>query len=436
MRTNWARTVRFSPASFRQPLSIAQVQEILDQPGKVRVIGAGHSFTPVAATDGTLINLDRLSGLVRVDRVSHRARFLGGTRLRDIPALLAPYGLALPNQGDVNPQSIAGAISTGTHGTGLGFTGFSGMVTGVSVLGADGRLRTVDDNDPDMGFHRLHLGLLGIIVEVELQCVPAFDLIAQEESLAWDDAVETIIDRAGKHDHVEFYWFPHTPAVLLKTNTRVPLGEATPEELATIGPRNRLEHVLTEEVLDNGALWLACEIGSRFPSAVPAINRAATRLASGRSYRAPAHEVFVSPRRVRFREMEYGVPLEEGPRVLRNIRSLIDRSGWRVSFPLEVRISAGDDVPLSTAYGRPTMYIAVHRYIADPYRDYFAGVEEIVAGAGGRPHWGKLHRLSYRDLASRYDRFDEFADAVREADPQRRFTNPYLDRLLSDNSQA
>ena len=424
---NWSGSVRFSPSAYEQPRSIDELVDLTSRPGRLRVLGAGHSFTPVAATDGTLINLDHLSGLIAVDGM--RARFRAGTRLRDVPALLAPYGLALANQGDVNPQSIAGAVSTGTHGTGLGFTGFAGMVTGVTIVGADGQLRQFSEGDPDFGFYRLHLGLLGILVEVELQCVPAFDLIAQEEALPLDEVLDSFIHRAQLHDHVEFYWFPHTDHVLLKTNTRVQPGEA-PGGMAEIGSRSRLGQVLTEEVLDNGGLRVACEIGSLFPAAVPAINRVATRLASGRSYRAAAHDVFVSPRRVRFNEMEYAVPIEEGPHLVRDIRDLIDRKGWQISFPIEVRVAAADDVPLSTAYGRPTAYIAVHRFVRDTYREYFAGVEELASRVGGRPHWGKLHRLQAAQLAARYEHFEDFSRLVQELDPFGKFRSPYFDRLL------
>lgn len=428
MFRNWSGSVRAQPAEFAQPGNDGELMDLVSRSGRVRVVGAGHSFTPVAATDGTLINLDRLSGLVSVEGT--RARFRAGTRLRDIPSLLAPHGLALANQGDVNPQSVAGAVSTGTHGTGLGFTGFAGMVTGVTVLGADGSLRHLSTDDADFAFFRLHLGLLGILTEVELQCVPAFDLIAQEEALPLDEALDSFITRAQSHDHVEFYWFPHTDAVLLKTNTRVEPGSPGPGGLAGIGPRNRWGQMLTEELLDNGALRLACEIGSRLPRTVPSINRLATRLASGRTYRAAAHDVFVSPRRVRFNEMEYAVPLEEGPRLVRNIKSLIDVKGWKISFPIEVRVAAGDDVPLSTAYGRPTAYVAVHRFVRDPYREYFAGVEELALKAGGRPHWGKIHRLRADQLRARYDRFEDFTGLVRDTDPAGRFRSPYFDRLL------
>ena len=428
MLTNWSGSVRHTQWSAVQPRSVDDLRELVDRPGRLRVVGAGHSFTPVAATPGTLINLDLLSGLVAV--TGTRARFHAGTRLRDIPGLLAPHGLALPNQGDVNPQSIAGAVSTGTHGTGLAYTGFAGMVTAMTVLRADGQLEEISEEHPEFTHYRLHLGLLGILVEVEIQCVPAFDLIAHEEALPLNEVLSTFVERARTHDHVEFYWFPHTESVLLKTNTRVEHGAPSPAGLGHIRPRNRFTHILSEEVLDNGALRVACEIGSRIPSAVPAINRLATRLASGRRYRAAAHDVFVSPRRVRFNEMEYAVPIEEAPALVRDIRQLIDDRQWRISFPIEVRVAAADDVALSTAFGRTTAYIAVHRFARDPYRDYFAAVEDRALAVGGRPHWGKMHRLRGRDLASRYPLFAEFTDLVRQEDPGGRFRSPYFDRLL------
>lgn len=432
---NWSGSVRVTPASFVQPDTVDEVQDIVRASKCIRAVGAGHSFTPVAATSGTLLNLDRLSGIVSADRESGRVRFRGGTRLRDIPALLEPYGLALANQGDINAQSLAGAVSTGTHGTGLQFTGFAGMVTGVTIVNASGELVDVADSDPNFPFYVVHLGLLGILVEIEIQCVPAFDIIAVEEQLPLAEIEETFVDRAKVTDHVEFFWFPHSEHVLLKSNTRVPGGADAPAELSGAPFRSRFARTLSEEVIDNGGLRVALETGSRFPKVVPTINRIATKLASGRTYRGPAHEAFVSPRRVRFNEMEYAVPAENGIAAFTEIRTMIDGGDWRISFPIEVRIAGADTVPLSTAYGRDSTYIAVHRFVRDPYKEYFTAVEEILARHGGRPHWGKIHSRSSKYLDSAYPLLGQFRDLVETTDPEGRFGTPYLDRIFLGKSR-
>lgn len=423
MFTNWSGSVS-TRATIHQPHTEAELISLLSGPAPIRTVGAGHSFTPVAASDATMINLDHFSGLAGVDPVTQRVRFLAGTRLRDIPELLLPHGLALPNQGDVNPQSVAGAVSTGTHGTGLGFTGFAGMVTGVTIILADGTVRTVDETDPNFDLYQLTLGMCGIITEVELQCVDTFDMIASETPSTWEEMLDTFVERAGTFDHVEFFWFPGQEGVMLKENTRV-----APDDPRPAPRRNKIAQVLTEEIVDNGILRAVCEAGRIFPSVTLYVNRAATALGSNRTYRAPAHEVFVSPRRVRFHEMEYAVPLEDGPAVLADLRHAIDNLGYPISMPVEVRCASADDVALSTAYQRDTMYIAVHSFVKNNPVDYFNAVEPIFKAAGGRPHWGKMHTLTRSEVEDRYPQLDRFRAFVAELDPEGLFATDYLSFL-------
>ncbi|WP_278189860.1 D-arabinono-1,4-lactone oxidase [Brevibacterium sp. ZH18] len=433
---NWSGHVHAHPHTFARPTSVPElsgiVQTAANDGQRVRVVGAGHSFTPVAAGDDMMINLDRLSGLISADEATGRVRFHAGTRLRDIPSLLAPYGLALANQGDVNPQALAGAISTSTHGTGLGFTGFAGTVTGLSIMGPDGRERELSaTSEPEVfDLARVSLGVLGVVTEIELQCVPSFDLIAEEIVVDFDELLTDLEPRMRAADHFEFYWFPHTGTALTKTNTRVAPGEAGPGHLAEAGVRNQLLNVFDKEVVENGALRLAVELGAAVPRLVPHINRIAQSAVSDRTYRAPGHDVFVTPRRVRFNEMEYALPFESGAEAIREIRDAIESRGWSISFPLEVRSAAHDDVPLSTAYGRETMYIAVHRFVKEDYAEYFRVVEQICRRHGGRPHWGKIHTLGAAELSDLYPRFDDFRELRRQLDPAAMFGNRFTDSLF------
>ena len=278
---------------------------------------------------------------------------------------------------------------------------------------------------------RLSVGVLGVITEVELACVPAFDLVAHERSESLDALLETFVDRSRTADHLEFYWFPHTDRALVKTNVRVAPGAAAPAGMPAAGPRGRLARLVSEEILDNGGLRAISELGHRIPSLVPALNRLAAAATSNRLYRAPAHEVFVSPRRVRFTEMEYAVPLAAGPEALARIRALIERRRWRISFPIEVRTAAADDVPLSTAYGRESMYIACHRFHRDPFEDCFRRIVEILLELGGRPHWGKLHTLETAGLSERYPRFEDFRALRARLDPEAVFGSAYTDALFA-----
>lgn len=433
---NWSGHVHAYPHTFLRPTSVGELGEILTSAAnagqRVRAVGAGHSFNPVAAGDEVMINLDHLSGIITVDEPSQRVRFHAGTRLRDIPALLAPFGLALANQGDVNPQALAGAISTSTHGTGLGFTGFAGTVTGLSLMGPDGTVSHLSATGEPETFDlaRVSLGVLGIVTEIELQCVSAFELIAEEVVTDVDELLADLEARMRAADHFEFYWFPHTDTALTKTNTRVGPGEIGPGHLAEAGVRNRILNLIDKEVVENGALRLAVELGSAVPSLVPRINRIAQAAVSDRTYRAPGHDVFVTPRRVRFNEMEYAVPLAAGAEVVREIRAAIELRGWKISFPIEVRSAAADDVPFSTACERDTMYIAVHRFVKDEFAEYFRVVEQICRRHGGRPHWGKIHGLGADELRELYPRFEDFCALREKLDPQAMFGNRFTDSLF------
>jgi L-gulonolactone oxidase len=391
----------------------------------VRPVGAGHSFTPIAATAGVSLRLGRMTGLRSADARTGQVTLGAGTRLRDIPGLIRRYGLAMANLGDIDAQTIAGAVNTGTHGTGAGLTGLAGQVAALRLALADG---SVVDCSPTtrpelFAAARLGLGAFGVATEVTLACVPAFLLHADEHPEPWQEVVDSFVERAHGVDHLEFYWFPHTATALVKSNTRVPAD-------APLDPIPRWRRLLDDEVLSNGALEVVCRLGTVVPQAIPAINRVAGRLVSVRTYTDDSHAVFTSSRRVRFREMEYGIDPSALPGVARDIDALIRRNGWRISFPLEFRIAAADDIPLSTAYRRETVYVAVHRFWREPYGRYFLEVERILAAAGGRPHWGKLHTQSAATLRDRYPLFDEVRAVRAEVDPDGRFTNPYLDRVL------
>jgi L-gulonolactone oxidase len=427
--TNWGRNQRFAPASVAEPASVEELAETVRAAGtaglRVKPIGAGHSFTPIADTDGVQLRLDKLSGLVAADPESGLVTLRAGTRLRDIPALLAPYGLAMENLGDIDAQSISGAISTGTHGTGDRFGGIATQVRGLEIVLADGSVVSCSGGErPELfAAARVGLGALGVITTVTLQCVPAFLLHAVEKPVPFEEMLGSFHERVARYDHVEFYWFPHTDWTLYKQDTRHP---ADTERL----PLGRVKSYLDDELLSNVAFGALCRIGHHVPGVIRTVNRISATALGSREYRDLSHTVLASPRRVRFCEMEYAVPRETITDVLREVRALIDRRGWRISFPIEVRAAAADDIWLSTASGRETAYIAVHTYFRTGHEEYFRAVEAIVGEVSGRPHWGKLHYLSASDLGARYPRFEDFVRLRKELDPDARFANDYLDRVL------
>ena len=436
--SNWAGTQTCVPGTVHQPADAGEVGRIVRDAvasgSTVRPLGAGHSLTPLVVTDGHRVQLDKMTGFVGSDADAGTVTLQAGTRLRDVPGILRPRGLALANQGDVDPQALAGAVSTGTHGTGLGFTGFAGMVKGFRIVGADGEEVHAYDGAPGTAgdlfrLGRLSLGIFGVITELTLEGVPAFRLSADEHAENFDEVRRTFPERVAAVDHMEFYWFPGTDLALVKENTRLP-GVEGMESANDPGLLGRAGEFIADEVINNAGLLAMCEAAKAAPKLTRKLNAFAAKTVSTRRYVDEAHKVFVSPRRVRFSEMEYAVPLDSLPEVLDEVRRTIDRHHAWVSFPLEIRAAKGDDVALSTAYGRDSAYIAVHRYHREEYREYFDLLEPIFLAAGGRPHWGKLHTLGAEQLRERYPLFDDVAQLRRRLDPNGVFLNDHLRGLF------
>ncbi|TDN92399.1 D-arabinono-1,4-lactone oxidase [Microbacterium sp. BK668] len=426
---NWGRTQSVRPLRVERPASVEAVQRSVEAARRngmtVKPVGAGHSFSAIAVAPGVLLELDDLTGLIEVDRERRRVRMYAGTRLHRIPKLLAPYGLAMQNLGDIDRQSISGAVSTGTHGTGARFGGIATQIVGATLVTGMGDVITVDESQNPELLPAIApgLGALGVLVDVTLQCVPAFVLHAVERPEPLDDVLAGLEERVAGADHFEFYWFPHTDVALTKTNTRLPAD-------APKAPLPRMGKWIDEELLSNGVYRLACAVGTAVPGIIPSFSRLAVRLTGNREYTDASTGVFTQNRDVRFREMEYALPAENVRPAFEALRALIRDRGWRISFPVEVRFAASDPLWLSTAHGRESGYIAVHRYWCEDPAEYFDGVEQIMLGFGGRPHWGKMHTLDAGVLRERYPRFEDFRAVRDRLDPERIFQNGYLQRVL------
>jgi FAD-linked oxidoreductase len=426
---NWGRSASVKPLRVERPRTPEGVQRAVkaavSQGLTVKAVGAGHSFTGIAVAPGVLLELDDMQGLVSADAATGRVTLLAGTRLHRIPGLLARYGLAMENLGDIDRQSISGAISTGTHGTGAGFGGLATQVVGLTLITAAGEFLRIDDeqNAELLPAAALGLGALGVIVEVTLQCVPAFVMQAIDEPAPLADVLATLDARVAASDHFEFYWFPHTDVALTKRQTRLP-ESARREPLPVVGKW------IDETLLSNGVYRVVCAAGQAVPAITPPFSRLAVKLTGDRRYTDLSHRVLTQSRTVRFREMEYALPVENVVPAFRAVQALIAERGWRIEFPIEVRFAREDSIWLSTAHGRATGYIAVHRYWrADP-TEYFEAVERIMLEHGGRPHWGKLHTLTADQLRERYPRFGDFTALRDRLDPDRRFANRHLERIL------
>ncbi|HEX2145821.1 MAG TPA: D-arabinono-1,4-lactone oxidase [Glycomyces sp.] len=428
---NWSGTEHADPARTVRPAdadSLAAAVTAAASDGlRVKAVGAGHSFSGIAVADGVQIDMGGLDHVVAVDAKSGLVTVEAGMPLWRLNQVLDAHGLALENMGDIDRQTISGAISTGTHGTGDRYRGFAWQVKGLKLVLADGSIVGCTEFErPELfAAARLGLGALGVIAEVTLQCVPAFRLKAVERPERLEAVLGDLDELVAGHDHFEFYWFPHTDRTLTKRNDRYAMSEAG-------RPPSRLSYWWSEGFTENTLFEASNRVGARFPGMVPGLNRLAGRVWSAREYTDVSHKVFASPRSVVFREMEYALPREALPEVLLELQAMVERERHLVSFPVEVRFAAADDIWLSTAHGRRTAYVAVHQYHKHDHEAYFKDCAAIFDAVEGRPHWGKMHTLDARQLAKRYKHFEDFLKVRDEVDPDRRFANAYLERVLGD----
>ncbi|WP_448624859.1 D-arabinono-1,4-lactone oxidase [Geodermatophilus sp. URMC 64] len=430
---NWAGNQQATVDVVR-PSSADEVADVLTRAAahgrRVRPIGSGHSFTGIGRPEDVQLLTDRLVGIRQITD-DGLVTVGAGTPLHRLNAELARRGWSLTNLGDIDRQTVAGALATGTHGTGARFGGLATQVRGLELVTSAGEVLHCDAGHHPEVFSaaRISLGALGVVTALTLQAEPAFALRAVEGPGTLTRALAEFDELMTGSDHVEFYWFPHTDAVLIKCNTRVPLAEG-------LDPLPRWRAVWDDEVLSNAAFAGVIAAGKRVPALVPPLARLSARALTQRTWTDHAHRVFVSRRRVRFLEMEYAVPRAEAPAVLGELRRAHEASDWREAFPVEVRVAAADDIPLSTASGRDSAYIAAHVPAhTDPGR-WFQILEKIAGEVGGRPHWGKLHGLDADVLRQRYPRFGEFIAVRDRLDPTGLLGNEHLDRVLGPPHQA
>ncbi len=416
---NWARNQRSAPSAVHRPAReealVRIVKEAAGAGQRIKVVGSGHSFTGIALTDGRLVDLSNYGRVLDADLEKRTVTVQAGIRLSRLNEELEARGLAMENLGDVTYQSISGAISTATHGTGAKLRGLHSQVVGLRVIAADGAVIDCSaDVEPEV-FQavRVGLGAASVISTVTLQCVPAFNLRAVEMPMAVDEVVESLDEHVDGNKHFEFFWLPHTRWALTKRNNRT---EEPPAR------RGRWQELRDDVLISNYMFGAICRLGRLRPSLIP---RLATSLpSSGRvEYVDRSYRVFASPRLVRFYEMEYSIRREAAVEAFSRLRSFVERSGLMISFPVEVRFTAGDDAFLSTAHGRDSCYIAVHVFEGTQYQQYFEAVEDIMDDYGGRPHWGKLHFQTAETLAPRYPEWDRF-QAARAPGPARAVYEP------------
>ncbi|GIE98273.1 D-arabinono-1,4-lactone oxidase [Paractinoplanes rishiriensis] len=421
--TNWAGNQHAAATDILTPGTVdelaTQVKEASATGRRIKAVGSGHSFTAIAVADDQRMHLHRLAGLVSID--GPLVTVQAGMPLATLNAVLAEHGLAMPNLGDIDAQTVAGAIATGTHGTGTQHGTLASAVEGVKLVTGTGEILTVERGDEIFPAVALGLGALGVLAEVTLRCVDAFVLLADERPMPLREIMAGIDDWVPGNDHLEFFWYPYTDRAQLKRNNRVAANDR---------PLSRFRGWLDDQFLSNTVFAGVCRLGRAVPAAVPAISAISARALTARVYTDRSDRVFCTPRRVHFTEMEYEIPRAALPEVMAALPRLIGELPFRVQFPVEVRFTGPDDAWLSHGYGRESAYVAVHQYIGAPSEPYFRAVEALCEPLGGRPHWGKIHYRTAETLRPAYERFDDFRAVRDRLDPARVFTNDYLDRVL------
>ncbi len=424
--SNWSGDQRCSPAEVVRPRDrdgLATAVVVAAEAGRtVSVVGSGHSFTEAAMTDGTMIDVAGLSGVIDAEPDQSLIKVGAGTVLAELNEELHRLGLGMENLGDIDRQTVAGAISTGTHGTGAKLRNISAQVEAVEIVTGDGGVRDLDGTEPDLlRAARVSIGALGAISAVTLRCVPSFVLERIDSPQPREEVLDSFEQRAEEHDHFELFTFPYADSALVLERNRV---DGPPR------PRGPVGAYLNDTVIENWALEALSAAGRLVPAAIPRLSRLAAALASGGKTVDRSDRVFASERRVRFTEMEYGVPREHGPAAARRVIDWVRSNRYPVFFPIEMRVAAGDDALLSPSHARDTAYIAVHQYRGMEWRPYFEAVEEIMRDYGGRPHWGKRHFQTAETLAPLYPEWKRFRAARDELDPDRVFANEYATRVL------
>ncbi|MFI7670843.1 D-arabinono-1,4-lactone oxidase [Nocardia sp. NPDC049526] len=422
---NWAGDQQCTPAAVAAPRNTEELAEIIGRAAAtgqtVRVAGAGHSFTDAVLTDGILLDLAKLNRILNVDRETGRVRVEAGITLNAASNALHPLGLAFPNLGDIDVQTIAGATATATHGTGATLQNLSAALQSIELVLADGsRVELTEESDPD-GWRaaRVSVGALGVVSAVTLQMVPSFVLEGIERPVPVEEVLADLDAYVDGNQHFEFYMFGHSPLAMTKRNNPVDLPEQ---------PRGRAADWFADILMSNYAFDALCRLGKRRPRLVPWIHRGAAYAGSYRRQVDRSYRVFASPRLIRFTEMEYAIPREHSVAAIREIKDLSTR--FDTPMPIEVRWVAPDDAFLSPAGGRDTCYIAVHQYRGMDFEPYFRACEAVFDKYAGRPHWGKRHFQTAETLRPRYPDWDHFAEVRRRFDPKGRFANAYVERVL------
>ncbi len=430
---NWAGNIQWNPEVISYPSTEQEIQKIVQDAAhhkqKIRLIGSGHSFTALFQTKDVLMSLDKYQGVVSLDTSKYQATVKAGTKLNILSDTLHKAGMGMENLGDIDVQSIAGAISTGTHGTGKDFGTLSTQVIGLRFVNGKGEIVSCSPTENRELFKaaQVSMGVMGIITEITIQCVPKYILEVLSKPDSYREVMASLTERIENNRNYEFFWLPYTDTVISKT-TNITQSEPLPTA--------NLLSKFSEYVVENYAFLGLCEFAKRFPSRTESVAKLSAKLISEERKVDYSHCVYATARLIKFREMEYNIPAEAFQDAMKEVTKIANSKKYNVHFPIECRWVKGDDIMMSPAYGRDSAYIACHVYSNKDCGPYFNALETVLRSYGGRPHWGKMHKLTPDIIADIYPQFSSFMKHREEQDPDQVFISPYLAKLLGVSNYA
>jgi FAD-linked oxidoreductase len=422
--SNWAGNIQISPEEIAYPTNEEQVSDIVKRAEKlgktVRVVGSAHSWTALFDTNQILVSLDKMQGLISTNGLD--ATVWGGTKLKALGELLYNEGLAMENLGDIDVQAIAGAASTGTHGTGIEFRSISNQICKIRMVTGGGEIVecSFEENPELFDACRVSLGSMGIITQITLRCVKAYTLTYKAEKENLFQCLDRLDEYNTSTRNFEFYYFPHSETVQTKFINKT--------ENAPV--KDGFGRYFNDVILENKIFGTFCEIGRIFPSTAIGVAKIAAFAVGTSSKTNLSHRIFATLRDVRFNEMEYNIPAQNFKEAITRVKKYIEDEKVKVTFPIECRFVKSDNIYLSPAYQRESAYLSFHMYKGMPHQEYFSKIEKIMHEYEGRPHWGKMHNVKSDYLKKRYPKWDEFLSFREKLDPKQTFINPYLKELF------
>lgn len=419
---NWAENIHCELDCIHYPVNEEEVQKILGKARtagkKIRMVGQGHSFSPLVATEDQIISLSRMTGIIALDKKQNIVEVWAGTPLKELNHQLYDHGFALINLGDIDVQSLAGSTATGTHGTGIAFGNISSEIVGFTIVLADGSILDCDkDQNTDLyEAGRISLGALGVITRIRLNVHPKYKLAYTSSAAGFEETLQLLEKHNQENRNFEFYYFPYTETVQLKASN---LSDAPIKS-------SKLMEYINDVLIENAVMQLICHLAMILPFMYKQINRFMAWGFTKEHKVKYSHQVYATVRNVRFKEMEYNIPIEYFKECISEIKAQIEQAEYFLFFPIECRFVKEDDIWLSPAYKRMSAYIAIHVYQKTAHQPYFKDIEQIFKKYNGRPHWGKMHSNDVEYLAQQYERWEDFKALRNRMDPDGLFLNDHL----------